>query len=374
MGYAYNFNPNYPYQRPQTMAAASVSPYGRPAAPAPYGQPFAPVASSYGRPVTPAYLGGVTAPRFNMPTSGPAAPNGFLAPQPGLPTPSQVLNPTALPGGNPQTGFANNAASIAQKPQIQNHYYTVTSGKEPSSKKKNIKKFLLTTGAVVAGMFTTIGAGIGLIWFFCPSFIQLGKAIGPKNAQAAANALSEWKKPGTILDRLGNAYKAFAKGQAEYAEHQNNSAFNRLKNWFQNLFKSTEQIEAEKAKQAQQEALKKEKTSQAPEAFLEDLVEQASQGLSKISPEKQKQWEAYIADLGSQIAKKTLEQPENQAALKKVMTDAISDQLAGIPIVGPMAQGVGKIFQFIGLGGKTLPKATPLETVVPEASKAALSA
>ncbi len=181
MGYAYNFNPGNPYQRPPAMGAPGMASYGRPASPA---------FPLYSRPAAPAAFNAFTAPRFN--TTLPF--NGFLAPPPGLPTPGQILNPTALPGGNPQAGFATNAASIAQKPQIQNHYYTVNTGKEPSSKKKNIKKFLLTTGAVMTGMLATIALGFLGLRIAYPQKFKAFKLIDEEVVKCFNSGVSAWNK------------------------------------------------------------------------------------------------------------------------------------------------------------------------------------
>ncbi|WP_303673583.1 hypothetical protein [Vampirovibrio chlorellavorus] len=201
MGYSYNFNPNAPYQRPVAMGAPGMASYGRPASPA---------LPLYGRPATPAALNGLAAPRFNPTAPG----NGFLAPLPGLPTPSQLSGPT-FPSAAPPPAFSTSGAPALQKPQIQNHYYTVNTGKEPASKKKNIKKFLLTTGAVMTGMVATVALGFLGLRIAYPQKFKAFKLLDEEVVKCFNSGISAWNKTNS-KNPISKGIKGFEAFMAAY--------------------------------------------------------------------------------------------------------------------------------------------------------------
>jgi hypothetical protein len=277
-------------------------------------------------------VGGFSAPRLNLATPGPFAANGFLAPTPSLPTPSQVLNPVGMPGNPPVGLHAGMAPTAAQKPQVQNYFYTLPADSPTPKKNKNIKKFLLTTGAVVAGMFTTIGVAAGLLWFFYPGFIQLAQAVGGKNAQAAAKALSEWKKPGDLLTRFNNARKAFAQCKTQDAEHHAQSPYQRLKSGFFSLFQSEEQ--KLKAKAAQKATIPETAQGQGSEAPISGMLKEFKNVLAQVPQEDLKALEEKATQIGADSVSQAMASPENQKILTDIISKAISDKLSALPLVG----------------------------------------
>lgn len=310
-GYGYSFNPGTFYQPPQPMGRPALyTPYARTVTPAPSynASPGTSVFSPHGRLVSTANVG------------------GFSAPQPGLPTPSQILRPSAGWPGNPQAALQASPLPAAQKPQVQNVYYTVNAGKESTSKKKNIKKFLLTTGAVVAGIFTTIGVAAGMLWFFYPGFIELAQSIGGRDAKAAAKALSVFKQPGDLLTRISNASKAFNQCRQQDAAHQTKSPYQQLKLKIRRWFMTAEEKAVADQEQEAAKAAQKESSQDASMGFIPtQSITALFDWLKKEDMSTPSKIEAKITQLGADSVSKSLENAENQNIFKKLISDSLEN-------------------------------------------------
>ncbi|WP_373531155.1 hypothetical protein [Vampirovibrio sp.] len=258
---AYPFNANQFYNQPSTAfrsrKAATAPAFGQQA----YGPPYNAM-PAYGAPPAQPLTRPLSRP-LNQSLARPL--NQPLTPLPALPLPAQLLNrpspvlPAAAnaafaPFGSPALGNAS-PASPMPRPQVQNHFYALPAVKDPASTKKNIKKFLLITSAVVTGVFATAGTVVGLMWMFYPGFVELARSIGPKGASKAARAIKEWKKPGPILQRAKNAHQVYTQPVDASGSSTSQSGWQRFKNWFKSA--ETLQNEAKAAKVASQKAAEK---------------------------------------------------------------------------------------------------------------------
>jgi hypothetical protein len=178
-------------------------------------------------------------------------------------SPDSVLPPGVNTPFRMNTTVGSTQSPVLPKPQVQQYFYTLPSVKEPPSRKKTIKKFLLITSAVVTGVFATAACVLGLMWMFWPGFVELAKNIGTNGASKAANAVKEWKKPGTLVERAQNAYEACVSQDTSSVK----SGWQRLKN----LFKSADTIEREGRAAAMATEGKKEAGSGL--AFTEEQID-----------------------------------------------------------------------------------------------------
>jgi hypothetical protein len=242
---AYNFNANQFYSKPNQGFQPRNAGYGPAFGHQVNASPYYP-ANAYGLPAAQA----LPLPRNVTP----------MAPFPPLPVPGHFLNPanSDLPAGvnapfRMNTTVGSGQSLATPRPQVQQHFYTLPAVKEPPSRKKSIKKFLLITSAVVTGVFATAASVMGLMWMFWPGFVELGKNIGTHGASKAANAIKEWKKPGPLLQRAVNVYEAYTRQSESSAK----SGWQQIKDLFKS--KATKEAEAKAAEQAREKAMAEQK-------------------------------------------------------------------------------------------------------------------
>lgn len=259
---AYNLNPNQIYGRPAYGVQPRQATFGHqvsgimPLYPAPYssGAYPAPEAGAQGVPLRTVYPNQASKPLVYplpnipplaaLPKRGqiftPSTPAGFNAPS-GV---GNSLNPTGTgivsPGGKPS----------AEKPTVQNYYYTLPTGKTPPSRKKDLKKFLFITGAVITGMITTAGVAIGGLFVFAPNHTNFFRKLGSRPFAWANQGLKAFKDTEGSFVR-----KAIAGGKAVHTavktpQEPSESLFTKARLAWWKLFnpEAAKKYEAEKAK------------------------------------------------------------------------------------------------------------------------------
>lgn len=272
---AYNLNPNQIYGRPvygvQPRQVANQPAFGHQAGVA--GPLYANSYSSGAYPVP--YAGAQGQPPRAAYSAQPLKPSAYpvsaIPPLAALPNPGQIFTPSTPAGFNAPSGIGNTqnlpvtgmaspggGKPPAEKPAVQNYYYTLPTGKTPPSRKKDLKKFLFVTGAVITGMITTAGLAIGALFVFAPNQFNFFRKLGARPFAWANQGLKAFKDTEGSFVR-----KALAGGKAVHTAvkkppEQKNSLWTDIKLAYQKRFnpEAFKKYEAEQAK-ANQEQIKR---------------------------------------------------------------------------------------------------------------------
>ncbi len=235
------------------------------------------------------------------------------------------FNPFAQP--QTQAPFAVGKTPFPQataQPTVQNYYYT--NPIQGNSQKKNIKKFLMITGAVMTGVIATAGLALGAVALIAPSQLKLFQKLGAKPFQKGIKLLDLFKDPNkSISVKLSESLKIFS--EPKPASTSGGTAFHKLKNWYQKHF-DKEAYQAAEAAKAKAEAAASAKAKLESQAKINEAATQFFEILGQLPEDVQTQVSDFLRNMGAESISKAFENPTVRKHMKEMGKEMIGESMS----------------------------------------------
>lgn len=199
---------------------------------------------------------------------------------------------------------------------VQNYYYNV-SGKAEPSKKKDLKKFMFITAAVMTGMATTMVATIGALCFFMPGPARLFKKLGSRPFETALKGIKAFEsEKGSLIEKISKTAKTLQDEITNAPVADELSPWQKVKMFFSKTYRAKQEQKIELAKQAA--SIVPKNSQSALDHFTNALQNTTDEGMTALADQFKRSLKAIGLDPESLNLAKVLADAFNHMDEKKI--------------------------------------------------------